>query len=325
LTFGEVPVSLRLVVSLNGHSDQVRDVAFSTNGKLLASCSDDGTVRLWNIETNESIAAIRVQDEPLYSLALSPDNKTLATAGLGGTLSLWNVDSRLKASTYRPKEWTVSDIAWLPDGKTLVLQNGRGLVVVPTDGGEPTTVEFDRDIIWGRVDSMAVAHDGERVAVGGHAATLAIWSRKQNEVVGAFSALPNDVENLNNLSTVMALAFSPTHDRLAVSSGFKIASTVTAWDPTAKTLKTRFAGSHGTVWGLTYSPNGKLLAGAGDSLVIWDADSGEVLDTWDDKGGRDALSITGFHAYNLAFSSNGRLIASGGFDKSVKVFSVYEK
>ena len=298
---------------------------FSSDGKLLVSCSHDGTVRLWNVESKKSIATLRVQEKPLYALALSPDNKTLATAGFGGTLTLWNVETRVKSSTYRPKELNVTKIAWSPDGKTVILQNGRGLVGAPIDGGQPSVVEFDNEVIWAMVDSMAVGHDGKHVAVGGHAATVAIWSRKEEKVISAFSGLPNDVKNRNNLSTIMALAYSPTEDRLVSSSGFKIASTVTAWDPQKKTLKTRFAGRHGTVWGLTYSPNGKLLAGVGDFLVIWDSQSGNVLDTWRDEHRRTVVGNSAFHAYNVAFSSNGRLIATGGFDGTVKVFSLYEK
>lgn len=323
--YGQAAVSLRLVASLDGHTDQVSDVVFSSDGKLLASCSHDGTVMLWHVESRELNATLKVQEEPLYALDLSPDNTTLATAGLGGMVTLWNVTTRLRMGTYQPTTFTVTDLAWSSDGESIVLRNGRGLVIVPTNGGKPRVVEFEeRDIRGATVNSMALARDGDRIAVGGRASTVAIWSRKQNAVVDTFSARPKDAKDFNNLSAIMTMAFSPTQHWLVVSSGFKIPSTVTAWDPWKKVLKTRFAGDYGTVWGIAFSPNGNLLAGAGTSLVIWDTTTGSVLDTWSETFDR-RVRDTGFHAYNLAFSSNGRLIASGGADKTVKIFSVDEK
>lgn len=320
--FGEDVVSLRLVASLEGHTDQVREVVFSADGQTLASCSHDGTIRLWHVESKKLITTLTVQDEPLYALSLSPDGKTLATGGHGGTLTLWDIKSHLKTGTFQPAERRIDGIVWSPDGNTVVVQDDHRLVSVPTNGDKPTIIDikFEEPTFSG----MAVARDGERIAVGGQAATLVVWNSKQNKIVSRFTALPDDVKNWNNLSVIMATAFSPTEDRVAVSSGFKIASTVTSWGVEKKDLATRFTGDYGTVWGIAFSPDGKLLAGAGDRLVIWNSQSGAVLDTWHDEN-LARLKLDSFHAYKIAFSPNGRLIASGGFDKTVKLFSVYEK
>ena len=308
------------IATLEGHTDQVRDVEFFGDDKFLASCSHDGTVRLWNADSGQQVSSIHVQERSLYDLAVSPDGKILATAGLSGKVTLIDLQERSTISAFTPDEWRVSTISWTPDGETVIVQNARGLVLIRASDGESESISLVDEIF--SAGSMAVSADGERVAVGGHGARLRIWERSARRNVAEFVALPQDVPNLNNLSAVMSLAFSPNEDTLAVSSGFKISSTISLWDTDTGSLTRKFDGHHGTVWCIRFSPDGRLLAGAGDDLVIWDAASGDVLAKWrPDQDQRDILPPS-FHAYGLDFSSNGDLLASAGSDKTVKLFRI---
>jgi len=80
--------------TLKGHAAQVNTVAFSPDGKTLASGSYDNTVRLWDVQTRQELATLKGHDAYVSSVAFSPDGKTLASGGWDNTVKLWVVDAR---------------------------------------------------------------------------------------------------------------------------------------------------------------------------------------------------------------------------------------
>jgi WD40 repeat protein len=75
-----------------GHSDSVTSVAFSVDGKYLASGSDDNTVRLWSVEVQKEVAVLQRHTASVSSIAFSPNGKYLASGSLDKTIILWNVE-----------------------------------------------------------------------------------------------------------------------------------------------------------------------------------------------------------------------------------------
>ena len=74
-----------------GHSDNVLSVAFSPNGKTLASGSFDRTVKLWDVPTGKEVATLKGHTEPVWSVTFSPNGKTLASAGGDKSIKLWRL------------------------------------------------------------------------------------------------------------------------------------------------------------------------------------------------------------------------------------------
>jgi WD40 repeat protein len=75
---------------LRGHSDAVNKILFSADGSLLASASDDRTVRLWDVGTGRQLSILRGHTDSVFAIAFSPDGGVLASAGFDGTVRLWD-------------------------------------------------------------------------------------------------------------------------------------------------------------------------------------------------------------------------------------------
>ncbi|PSB42152.1 hypothetical protein C7B67_25675 [filamentous cyanobacterium Phorm 6] len=105
--------------SLEGHSRSVISVAFSPDGKTLASASDDKTIKLWNLQTQKELKTLSGHSSVVISVAFSPDGKTLASASEDKTIKLWNLQTQKELKTLSGHSSLVISVAFSPDGKTL--------------------------------------------------------------------------------------------------------------------------------------------------------------------------------------------------------------
>jgi WD40 repeat protein len=80
----------RETLSLQGHTGPVESVAFSPDGKRLASASKDGTVKVWDAATGQEILTLKGHTDQVLSVAFSPDGKRLASASADGTVKVWD-------------------------------------------------------------------------------------------------------------------------------------------------------------------------------------------------------------------------------------------
>ncbi|BAY94350.1 WD-40 repeat protein [Microchaete diplosiphon NIES-3275] len=104
---------------LEGHSDYVRSVVFSPDGKTLASASLDKTIKLWNRDTGKEISTLTGHSDSVISVVFSPDGKTIASASGDKTIKLWNRDTGKEISTLTGHSNSVISVVFSPDGKTL--------------------------------------------------------------------------------------------------------------------------------------------------------------------------------------------------------------
>ena len=161
-----------LLRTLEGHRWEVTSVAFSPDGKTLASGSTDETTRLWNVNTGELLKTLRAETEEVLSVAFSPDGKTLASGRSGNqgkTINLWDANTGVLLRTL--ERWSIKSVAFSPDGQILASGSRSGIDLWDVNTGtHQKKLEHEST-----VTSVVFSPDGQILASGSSDETIRLW------------------------------------------------------------------------------------------------------------------------------------------------------
>ncbi|MEV6735275.1 trypsin-like peptidase domain-containing protein [Streptomyces sp. NPDC051364] len=293
--------SLPLHKRLSGHTASVPAVAFSPNGKTLATGSADKTVRLWNVTTGKTRKTLTGHTEWVEDVAFSPDRKTLATASDDNTARLWNVTTGKTRKTLTGHTDALLSVAFSTDGKTLATASGDKTVRLWNVTTGKTRKTLTGHTGW--VEDVAFSPDRKTLATASDDKTVRLWNATTGKTRKILTG---------HTQAVLGVAFSTDGKTLATGSTDQ---TVRLWNVTTGKTRKTLTGHNNSVNSVAFSPDGKTLATASsDSTAkLWDVATGVTRTTL--IGHTDLI-------YSSTFSPNGHTLATASGDKTARLWDV---
>jgi dipeptidyl aminopeptidase/acylaminoacyl peptidase len=302
--WAQAPAEPKIRIEGPFNSGIVYSVAFSPDGKTIASGSGDNTIRLWDVGAGRLIRSIAGHGGAVRSVAFSPDGKMIASASEDKTIKLWQVSTGKHIRLFNGHTGSVYSVAFSPDGKTLASSSEEGndsaLRLWDVNTGRLIR-SFEERNTW--VPSVAFSPDGKMIASGSHEQVVKLWDVGTGNLIRSF---------VGHRNTIHSVAFSPDGKTLASgSSDHK----VKLWDVSTGKLIRSYDGQDFNA--VAFSPDGKTLAaGSYDRTVkLWDVNAGSLVHSFEEQN---------YEVHSVAFSPDGKTLASGG-SATIKVWSIGAK
>jgi eukaryotic-like serine/threonine-protein kinase len=317
--------------TLKGHTDKVLSVAFSADGKRIASGSQDGTVKVWDAHTGKAALTLKGHNGPVYSVAFSADGKRIASGSEDRTVKVWDARTGQKTFTLKGNGNGVTSVAFSADGKRILSASGTVKVWDAETGQEAFSLDINGS-------SVCFSPDGKRIASG----STNDRARVRNRTRLKKRTTEDSVDPFDFFSNSPDVVIKPV-------------PAVQVWDARTGKPERTLEGHTGDVTSVAFSADGKrIVSGSRDGTVkVWEAQTGQetltlkghtdhvlsvsfsadgkriasgsedkTLKVWDAQTGQEALTLKG-HAsevWSVAFSADGQRIASGSSDRTVRVW-----
>ncbi|RUS92499.1 hypothetical protein DSM106972_098860 [Dulcicalothrix desertica PCC 7102] len=320
---------------LIGHLDEIIDVSFSPDGKIIATTSRDTTVKLWSLDgrqittlkghkalvhsvsfspdlkiiataswdntvkfwttSGQLITTLNAHNNKVYSVTFSLNNQTVATADYGGNVKIWNHQWK-QIKAFKAHAMAIHCVNFSPDSQTIATASADGTVKLwNINGDELQTLKGHK----GWVVYVNFSPNGKLIATASADDTAKLWNINGKEI-----------KSLNDhKDSVTSVSFSHNGEMIATTSTDK---TVIIWNKNGEKLET-LTGHKNWVWRASFSPDNQMIATASKDKSV---------KLWQIQGKK--LQVIPAHQsaiFNIASSSDGKQIATASADKNVKFWT----
>jgi len=288
--------------TFTGHEDTVRGCAVTPDGRRALSCSDDGTLKLWDLETRQALITLKGHQGSVDACAMTPDGRRAVSCSIiDCTLKAWDLETGRPLSTQEGHFGPVYGCAVTTDGRRAVsasvdctlkvwdLETGRLLV----------TLEGHKGPVFG----CAVTTDGQRVLSASDDTTLRLWDLETGHALATLEG---------HKGPVSGCALTANGQRALSSSRD---GTLKVWDLETGRTQAAMAGHEDFILGCAMTPDSRraLSCSTDRTLKVWDVETGRALFTLEGHEG----TVSG-----CAVTTDGRRALSCSYDGTLKVWDL---
>lgn len=303
LKYSRVPPTTvpNLIHRLQGHSEGVRAVSLSADGRLALSGSEDNTLKLWDLTTGRCLRTFSGHADWIQAVALSSDGKRGVSGSNDNTVIVWNVTTGKSVKRLTGHSESVYAVAATPDGNHVLSGSADNSVILwNMKTGRPLRTLQGHA---GPVAAVAVSADGRFAVSGSYDKIVVLWDLQSGKTIRTFSGHTRGVAAVS-LSADGRLLLTGSSDQ-----------TLMLWDVESGEAIRTISGHAGRIYAVDMSADGRhAVSGSGDRLVIlWNLQTGQLLRSFSGHSG----SVN-----SVRLSADGRAAVSASDDGTLIVWDL---